>query len=94
MPRTASSYPDFNPHSPKGVTYSIGRVNYRKLFQPTLPEGSDYVNELIDIDEYKFQPTLPEGSDFTGDSFFHELFKFQPTLPEGSDRDKPPFMIM
>ena len=58
----------------------------KKIFQSTLPHGSDIYWLVICMLEIKFQSTLPHGSDcLTSSQNVAARFEFQSTLPHGSD---------
>ena len=74
-------------HAPLRERHSaFGAAFTRRLFQSTLPYGSDVIfRGMKDDRQREFQSTLPYGSDDESRATPAELTQFQSTLPYGSD---------
>ena len=75
----------FNPRSLTGATVVMLIAQLARLFQSTLPYGSDGALDAQDAHTGAFQSTLPYGSDLSHLSRSFRSYEFQSTLPYGSD---------
>ena len=79
----------FNPRSLTGATIRLRiKTATCRLFQSTLPHGSDIPALCAFITSGGFQSTLPHGSDLRPAYETTKTAGFQSTLPHGSDRHK------
>ena len=62
-PQRSITSADFNPRSLAGATCISVSLMIKRVFQSTLPRGSDTNSGVIPSASYIFQSTLPRGSD-------------------------------
>ena len=76
-------YPDFNPHSPKGVTNVVTKIKHVAKISTHTPQREWRRGESVFLWSAGFQPTLPKGSDALGNKLSQGFRDFNPHSPKG-----------